>query len=353
MSIYTQSLLMAFGLSVIFMWTFLWLARKRHFFIQPIRDRDNHKTPTPRVGGLAIIATFFVMVVYWQIRDSSVFNFSNLFWHGININLLGLLMALLLLTFVNIIDDFKGLPWWIKLISQFAAAIIVFSFGIKIPSLTNPFGNMVALGGISAVFVVMWLVMLSNAINWLDGMDGLAGGVTSISLLILFLLSMSPAIEQKENAMLAIITLGAVIGFLPFNLPPASAFMGDTGAVFLGFLIGVVAIISGGKIATAFLVLAVPFLDAFAVIVQRLLNHQSPFKADRRHLFHHLQNMGWKTWWILILFYSASGIMGVLALYAQSKGKFYAGIIAIILIAMFTIVNMMYFSKKRALNADQ
>ena len=349
MDVYISSLIAGFLISLISMFVLLMAVKKRRYFIQPIRDRDSHKLPTPRIGGLAIVFTFFVLVIFWQLRDPNIFRFTNQTLLGMDINLFGLFAALLILTAVNVWDDFKNLPWWTKLSSQVLAALVIYKFGINVQWLTNPFGNHILLGGLSIIFVVLWLVTLSNATNWLDGMDGLAGGVSSISLFVIFLLSTSNLVNQPQNALLAIIALGALLGFLPFNLPPAKAFLGDTGSVFLGFLIGVLAIISGGKIATAFLVLAVPFLDAFAVIIQRLISKQSPFKADRRHLFHQLQNLGWKPWQVVGFFYTASAVFGGLALYAQSKGKFFAGLVALVLVTMFTIINVVYLSKRKVL----
>ena len=180
-------------------------------------------------------------------------------------------------------------------------------------------------------------MVTSNVVNWLDGIDGLAGGVSTITLIILFLLSISQAVAQPANAMLAVVGAGATLGFLVYNLR-GKVFLGDTGSMFLGFLIGVIAIISGGKVATAFLVLAIPFLDALVVVVTRLVKGQSPFLADRRHLTHRLLDRGLKQWQIIALFYCLSLIFGLVALNTQTLGKFWAILSAIGIMALFVLL---------------
>lgn len=299
------------------------LAVKKSIFITPIRVRDSHIRPTPRVGGIALVITFLVVVFGWLLFNPSDLNFSDQTFFGIDKNLFGLMLAILLLTVVNLWDDYKGLGWQFKLLVQIAAALLVAYFGVKIQILSNPFGEPFQLGNLDWLFVVIWLVTLSNVVNWLDGIDGLAGGVSSITLVILLLLSLSPQVAQPSNALLASIALGGVLGFLFFNAR-GLVFLGDTGSVYLGFLIGVLAIISGGKVATAALVLAIPILDALVVLASRIFHGQSPFMADRRHLHHRLLDLGWKPRQIVLFFYSVSALLGLIALNTQTLGKFWA-----------------------------
>jgi UDP-GlcNAc:undecaprenyl-phosphate GlcNAc-1-phosphate transferase len=162
--------------------------------------------------------------------------------------------------------------------------------------------------------------------------------VAAIALAVLFFLSRRPDVAQYGSAMLSIIALGAVVGFLPFNFGRAKAFLGDTGSVFLGFLIGVIAIISGGKVATAFLVLAIPFLDAVIVFGSRLLHQQSPFQADKTHLHHRLLALGFKQWQIVGLFYVVTLAFGLIALNTQTLGKYQAALAALVLMVGLILV---------------
>lgn len=309
----------------------------------PIRERDLHREPTPRVGGIAVVAAFLVVVLAMSLLAPQFLNFVGRKTLGIDTNLLGLILAVVVLSIVNIADDFKAKPWQLRLVVEIIAALLIFAFGIRIPWLSSPFGGQVVLGALEWLFVVVWLVGLSNVVNWLDGVNGLVGGVVVIALAVLFFLSRQ--VGQYSNAMLTIIALGAVVGFLPFNLGRAKAFLGDTGSVFLGFLIGVVAIISGGKVATAFLVLAIPFLDAIVVFGSRLLNRQSPFHADKRHLHHRLLAIGMKEWQIVGLFYVISLAFGLIALNTQTLGKADAVLAALAL--MVALILLYWYRGKR------
>lgn len=296
-----------------------------------------------------MIVAFFVTVILVLILSPSSLDFTGRLIAGIDRNLFGLLLALIVIGIVNAIDDFKGLGWPIKLAAQVVAALIIIGFGILIPTLSNPFGSQVVVSSLSWALVVIWLIVIINVINWLDSINGVAGGVSSITLIVLFLLSIDVTVNQSANALLAIIGLGVTIGFLIFNLR-GKVFMGDTGSMFLGLLIGVLAIISGGKVATVFLVLAIPFLDALVVFATRLLSHQSPFLADRRHLIHRLMDRGMTKWQIIGLFYSVSIVFGYVALHTQTLGKFWAVLAAMALMSIFILL---YSSQKPILNKDE
>lgn len=311
-------------------------ASQRQLFMPAVRARDVHKMPVARVGGIAVVLSFLILVVYWQIYRPAVWNFTGQTLLGFDRNLIGVILAVILLSIVNFLDDRKSLPVWLRLLTQTAAAALIVAFGIKINWLTNPLGGHWYLGIWEWLFVIIWLVGLSNVVNWLDGVDGLASGVGAIALAILFYLSISPTVAQKENALLAAVAFGSLLGFLPYNigLTKLRAFLGDTGSVFLGFIIGVIAIISGGKVATAFLVLAIPFLDAVVVVISRIIHRQSPFVADKRHLHHRLLELGLKSWQIVIIFYAVTFVFGLIALNTQSIGKLRAAIASAILMAL-------------------
>lgn len=326
------------------------LAKRRQLFILPIRPRDEHQLPTPRVGGLAIVATFLIVIFFWQCWRPGDLSFTGSQIWGIDRNLFGLILAIILLSAVNAYDDKKGVHYLVKLLAQIVAAVLVALFGIHIPTLTNPLGGQILIGSLGFFLVVLWLVTVTNVVNWLDGVDGLSGGVSAISLFILFFLSISQLVNQAPNALLATIAFGAVIGFLPFNLIGRRAFLGDVGSNFLGFLIGVLAIISGGKLATAFLVLAIPFLDALVVIINRLIRGQSPFKADRRHLHHQLLALGLRPYQVVLVFYAVSLLFGLIALNTQTTGKVWAALAAALLMM---ILVLLYSVGRKETNNDR
>jgi len=333
---YWGSLLAALVVSVFFNGAMINWARHRQIFMPAIRPRDAHSSPTPRTGGIAILAAFLIVTVGISVVYPSAFHFTDVRQWGFDRNLLGFILAMILLGVVNAVDDYRGLSWPVKLIGQVVAAATITSFGIIITSLSNPFGAPIALGQWSPILVVLWLVAVGNVVNWLDSIDGVAGGVSAITLLILFFLSVTTLVHQPANATLAMVGFGATLGFLIFNLR-GKVFLGDTGTVFLGFLIGVLAVISGGKVATVFLVLAIPFLDAVVVFWARILAHQSPFLPDRRHLIHRLLDRGYSRKAIMIFFYAVSLIFGLIALSTQTLGKFWAILAALVVMAAIVL----------------
>lgn len=342
---YATGFIAALVLSSGFTWWLSRWAKAKRLFIPPIRERDVHREPTPRVGGIAVVVAFLAVVLGIIIFQPSWLFFVNRTTLGVDRNLLGLILAVGLLAIININDDLKGVSVWLRLLLEVVAAALVFAFGIHIPWLSSPLGGQIVLGGLQWLFVIVWLVGLSNVVNWLDGVNGLAAGVAAIALAVLFFLSRRPDVAQYGSAMLSIIALGAVVGFLPFNFGRAKAFLGDTGSVFLGFLIGVIAIISGGKVATAFLVLAIPFLDAVVVFGSRLLHRQSPFQADKTHLHHRLLALGFKQWQIVGLFYAVTLLFGLIALNTQTLGKYQAALAALVLMVGLILVYS-YVGKK-------
>lgn len=338
-----------FILSVLINGQLISWAKRRQIFMPAIRPRDAHTTPTPRVGGIAIVAAFLVTIGVIVLFQPAILHFTNRAVLGVDRNLFGLLLAVIFLGIVNAYDDYQGLSWPVKLAAQLVAAVIITAFGISISGLSNPVGGQISLGHWSAVIVVIWLVVVSNVINWLDSIDGVAGGVSAIALLVLFFLSITTLVNQPANAALALIGLGATLGFLVFNLR-GQTFLGDTGTIFLGFLIGVLAIISGGKVATVFLVLAVPFLDAVVVFFARLLAHQSPFLPDRRHLIHRLIDRGYSRRAILLFYYAVSLVFGLIALSTQTLGKLWAIIAALILMTVIVLATARF---KPTINKDE
>lgn len=171
-------------------------------------------------------------------------------------------------------------------------------------------------------------------------MDGLVTGISAIGALVLFALSLSPEVNQPQTALLAITFCGALLGFLILNTYPAKIFLGESGSTFAGFMLAILAVVSGGKIATAILVMGLPILDMIWVIVQRVFHGQSPFQGDRRHLHYRLTDLGFSEAQAVLFLYAITGIFGATALFLQSMGKLIAlvilvGVMAIIITSVF------------------
>lgn len=217
-------------------------------------------------------------------------------------------------------DDIRELPPGTKLAIQVAAAALVIlpyflapeaqpPPGLLITQVQNPLGGTVHLPLLAAIaFSFLWFVGMMNTINLLDGLDGLAAGVSAIAALLLAFHMWR--LGQLSLVPLPLALLGACLGFLPYNFHPARVFMGDSGAVFLGFSLAILSVIGGAKIATALLVLGVPILDVAWVIVFRLMRGHSPLQADQGHLHHRLLDVGLSQVQIVALFYGASALFG-------------------------------------------
>ncbi|HEB01477.1 MAG TPA: undecaprenyl/decaprenyl-phosphate alpha-N-acetylglucosaminyl 1-phosphate transferase [Candidatus Portnoybacteria bacterium] len=306
-----------------------WLARKLGL-VGPAGGRHIHKKRIPRLGGLAIIIVFVL----------TIFLIPELV---IEKPLKGVLIAALVILLVGIWDDLKELGSVLQFFWQLVVALIIILAGVRVDYLKNPFGGAIRLDGwqvdwqlfnfhfylpvLGSLFIILWLVGMINVMNWLDGIDGLAGGVGVIGAFTLFFLSISPLVNQPPIAILAVILAGATLGFLIWNFHPAKIFMGTSGSMFLGFMLGTLAIFSGGKVATALLVMGFPILDALWVVGQRIKNKVSPFRGDRRHLHHKLLELGLSQRQVVLFLYFVSASFGVVALSIQSLGKLIALII--------------------------
>lgn len=302
------------------------------------RERDIHKKPIPRLGGVAIFISFWLTVAGILIINPSWLNFVQDKFFNIDKNLWGLILASLLWFAVGLLDDIKGLKPWIKLLAQLLCGIIIVFFGIKIWWVSNPVGGLnIVLNNWTYLLVPLWIILLMNVTNWLDGIDGLSSSISFITLIVLFLLAIDPVVNQTATALLCIILAGSVLGFLPLNWNPAKIFLGDTGSGFLGLMIATFAIISGAKLATAFLVLGIPILDAIIVIVSRYKGGKSIFAADTSHLHHKFLQAGFSVKQTVITLSVISMIFGIIALRSQTQGKMTAFLWLIIVMGIILI----------------
>jgi UDP-GlcNAc:undecaprenyl-phosphate GlcNAc-1-phosphate transferase len=275
-------------------------------------DRKIHILPVPRLGGLAIYVGFLAAVIASLVLANIL---------GINIDpkmILGIVLGSSLLIIVGMIDDIRSLRPTTKLIWQIAAAFIVMYFGVEISFISNPFNGLWPIGFLGMPLTLLWLVGITNAINMIDGLDGLATGVTAISAMTLFFVALR---THQIGAAILMLALGAAaLGFLRYNFSPASIFLGDSGSMFLGFILASSSIIGVLKttlvvaLVIPVLILGVPIFDTLFAIGRRLKDRKHPFEADDRHIHHMLLRAGFNKREAVLAIYIACFLLSFIAL---------------------------------------
>ncbi len=274
-------------------------------------------------------------------------NSIDLFGDNLIVKLLGFLAGIAVLGITCFIDDSKGIPSMVKLVAQIVAAIIVIMCGIRIENFTLPFtDNKIFMNEIfSFILTLGWIVGITNAINLIDGLDGLSSGVcliSCLSLLIIFSLNGSPIIAIVLITALA----GAIVGFLPFNFSPAKTFIGDTGSNFMGFSLSIIAILGVAKTYTAIvliapiIVLALPIFDTLFAIVRRIIKGKSikaVLKPDKGHLHHRLMQKGYTQKQAVLIMYGITAILGMFAIILLESGIWKALSFALLICAIVAI----------------
>lgn len=309
-------------------------------------DRRVNKKPMPRLGGLAVIAGFLVSAIYLIISMfiEKKINFTE---DSLNKKIFGFLIGIIVLGITCFIDDVKGIKPLAKLAGQTLAAILLVSSGVLIDNFTIPFKeNSVMLNEVfSYILTIGWIVGITNAINLIDGLDGLSSGITlisCISLLIIFALNESPLIAIILITSLA----GAIVGFLPYNFNPAKTFIGDVGSNFMGFSIAVISILGVAKTYTAvviiapIMVLALPIFDTLWAIVRRIIKTKSikgVFKADKGHLHHRLMARGYTQKQAVLILYGLTATFGMTAIILLDSGIWKAISFALLVVAIVAI----------------
>jgi len=327
----------------------------KHGLVSKPRDRDIHKKPIPRLGGVAIFLSFLLVsvLVLRVILPDYQFSGDGL-WFGVDRHLAAIWIGGIIITLSMLMDDLFSMKAWQKLIFQAIAVLVLISAGIGIDKLATPFGTtlnlnslyipIITLHGItyhfsfwSDLLTFIWIIGMMNIINFVDGVDGLAGGVSVIAALTIFMLSVSVAVSQPQTAMIAIILSGATLGFLIWNFPPAKIFMGDAGSMFLGFMLGTLTLISGGKLATVFLVLGFPIIDGLLVVGGRIRRGENPFTTpDKTHLHHRFLKAGYSPRTAVLFIYAISILFAWVALRSTTVNKIIAAVILIILVILLT-----------------
>jgi len=287
-------------------------------------DEQNHRKihteDTPRIGGVgiyfgflisAIVAIYLGTLTITESPMGQAATFGELLVH-----FLPLFGGMTLIYVLGLVDDFRDLRAVMKLFIQIAAAAIVTIGPFRVDRLTMPFiWYQVELGLFSFPVTILWIVAISNALNFIDGVDGLAGGTAAIS--TLFFGAIALLTGQPVVALVAIGLFGTIMGFLIYNAPPARIFMGDSGSYVLGFILGVFPLLLADATGTslnlipAITILAIPVLDMTTSVVRRLGRGKHPFSADREHLHHKMMDLGFGTWRILATTYSIAILLGL------------------------------------------
>ena len=279
----------------------------------PKDNRRMHDHPIPRMGGLAIFLGFILSVLVFL---------------PLTPELRGMLLGSVIIVMLGILDDIFALPALPKLLVQIGAALVAVLHGNRIDFLSNP--NIFSsdpyweLGWLAIPITVLWIVGITNAVNLIDGLDGLACGVSTISSMTLLVIALF--VKEPDVAILMGALAGGGIGFLPYNLNPAKIFMGDTGSTFLGFILAVVSIQGLFKFyaiisfAVPFLMLGLPIFDTCFAFIRRIAHGQSPMHADRSHVHHRLIDMGFSQKQAVAVLYIISAILGLSAVVLTTIG---------------------------------
>jgi len=293
----------------------------------PKDERRMHKKPIPRMGGLAIFLGFLL---------------ATLLFAPLSIQLRGTILGATIIVVLGILDDIYALPALPKFLVQIMAALVAVYHGNVIQVLSNP--NILSsnpywvLGGLSVPFTVLWIVAITNAVNLIDGLDGLAVGVATISAMTMLVITM--LVSESGVAILMAALAGACIGFMPYNLNPAKIFMGDTGSTFLGFILATMSIQGLFKsyaiisFAVPFLMLGLPIFDTCFAILRRISKGQNPMSPDRSHVHHRLIDMGMNQKQAVAILYIISAILGISAVVLTTSGELKAMVLMMTLLIL-------------------
>jgi UDP-GlcNAc:undecaprenyl-phosphate GlcNAc-1-phosphate transferase len=304
----------------------------------PDSERRVHKKPIPRLGGLAIFYGFLVALLCFAKIDEQ---------------LRGILIGSLIIVGVGIIDDVKQLRALVKLGAQLLAAIIAVGHNVRITAISVPGfiseTGVLQLGVLSIPITIAWIVGVTNAVNLIDGLDGLAVGVSSIASFSLFFIAILGG--EQNVAIISAALAGGCLGFFPYNFNPAKIFMGDTGSQFLGFMLSAICIqgLFKGYVVISFiiplLILGLPLFDTIFAIVRRAWNHKPIMGADRGHLHHRLLDSGFSQKQTVAILYVIASILGISAVLVLERGAYMACML--ILIAMSVAFGLYKLFRKR------
>ena len=311
----------------------------------PKDSRRMHKVPIPRLGGLAIFLGFMVSI---------------LLFITVTRQMQGILLGAVIIVVLGVVDDITPLHAGLKFVIQILAALIAVYHGVVISVVSNP--NLFSsnpywsMGMWSIPVTVIWIVAITNSVNLIDGLDGLAVGVSAISACTFLVVAL--IVAEAQISILSAALLGACIGFMPYNMNPAKMFMGDTGSTFLGFILATISVQGMFKMyaiisfAVPFLVLGLPIFDTAFAFFRRILHGQNPMKADRGHVHHRLIDMGMNQKQAVATLYVISAILGLSAVVLTTNGEVKAMILMITLCVVGLVASRVIFPKSHHAAAD-
>ncbi len=325
--------------------TVIALANKIKAIDIPKDERRVHKKPIPLIGGLAIFYGFVISVLCFAVIDRQV---------------MGLLIGSVIIVTVGVIDDMRDLNAKVKLLFQLIAAGIAVYFGVEIEYVANPLAQWIGpqyinLGLWSIPITMVWIIGVTNAVNLIDGLDGLACGVSTIASVALLSLTL---ISQNLNAAIVAAALaGAGFGFLPYNFNPAKIFMGDTGSTFLGFVLACISIQGIMKmyalisIAVPVLILGLPIFDTLFAIMRRIAKKKPIMSPDRGHLHHRLLDMGFSQKQTVTILYTLTSILCLTAVVMAMKDAM-RGLILIFAVLFVLLVSLIVMEPKEDITEE-
>jgi UDP-GlcNAc:undecaprenyl-phosphate GlcNAc-1-phosphate transferase len=306
--------LSAFFISVILTPIIRSRCRQNNMLDFPAIPRKIHTIPVPRLGGIAIYGSFFLPLFAAFLTDGPVYD---LFRQNVHV-LVSLFCTSTLIFAIGVYDDIRGATVSQKLFVQFVAAGIIYFLGFKIQLLSIPFVGSINPGIWGFPLTILWIVGVTNAINFIDGVDGLACGVGFFSVSTMFILSLF--LQRTLTACFAAALAGGLCGFALYNFAPASIFMGDSGSLFIGFIIATISLRGLQKSSTAVVLLipmvalGVPITDTLFAIIRRIGNGRSPFVADKEHIHHRLLRLGLSSRQVALILYGVCSVLGIAAL---------------------------------------
>lgn len=340
--------LLAFILSLLITPRIRRLALQYNIVDAPTEERKIQKGHVPLLGGLAVYLSFtLVLVTCWLagwLSDGKI----------TAAKILGIIFGGLIICLIGFWDDKYNIKTK-SFIGPLLAATIAIGSGILISYVTNPllsgtgpYGRaLLYFGGyVSYVLSFIWLLVMMYTTKFLDGLDGLVSGIGAIGAIILFIVSLFWDVPQSGTSILCLVLAGSCLGFLVYNWHPASIFLGESGSVFIGFMLGILAIVSGGKIATALLIMGIPLLDVAWVVLRRIFKERkSPFAGDRKHLHFRLLDAGLSHRKTVLFLYLVTLVFGVSSLFLQSRNKVTA--LAILAVFMLTLATTLIKKPKK------
>ena len=307
--------------------------------------RRRHKGTVPRLGGVAVFVGFVVAIGLAA-------------WHGVltegyssndTLRLAGLLIGGVMAFFFGLLDDRFNLSPWPQFAFQFVVSLVALATLLWLERFTLPLFGTIRLNDYPwgpLVFVpltILWVMGMINTVNWLDGLDGLAAGVGAILCLVLAIhMRYRAAQPQASVALLPVALMGALTGFLPFNIAPAGVFLGSAGAFFLGYALAGLGLIAGGRTATVLMVMGLPIVDVAWQIFDRLRHKRSPVQGDRGHLHYRLRDLGLSKRAIVFIYWAFCSLFGLLALVAAPWQK----LLALLSIGVVVILALVFLSRR-------